>query len=1205
MLSNLISCKIEFVRKSCNTKYYFKVVAIDDQGGSTSGQVWSFNTQNRPTYTVYVNTTDLSPALSTNVSIDGINHGSIQRGESETLIFNSGTTHQISVDTPINNGTGVQYAAINSPQSVSDNQALIFDYDTQYYLTISTEPLGLTSQLSGGSWLYSGISINLVAPSTFTNGSIDYVFSKWIIDDIPVSGNPISVTMNAPHVANAVFITSTPIYGVPSITGFAPLSPVTDVSMATRIFNISVNQTVNISWYVNGTRVQFNESVYEARYTKTSAALGTWNVTASAQNGNGTAMQEWVWIVSPGAEGWQYYRDISISNTGAALNDYQVLVNLTGVDFPMEANISGDDIRFKGAGGSELAYWIERWDFVNKSGKVWVNVTSVPTGVSIMHMWYGNSNASRSSNETLTFPIFEDFEDGDYTNIYNWTGDTEYFTIQDAAKSGIYSVRGGNFNIQTDEKYLAVNFSDTGEDLILESYFRMGSGLQWTWGIKYLNSSDGIIVGIEKLEAGTGGGGLYWWGINGMQSIGIGPNNPYPFTYDIWQRLKIELNRQTGKANYTIYNADDTTIAWSAKDLNVSINNIHKIKIYGYRNSIFHGGDRWFYADYIRVRKYASPEPSVSMELIDTTPPSTVTNLINITYAQTYLNWTWTDPTDPDFDKVMIYMNGTFQINVTNGTQYFNATNLTPDTLYEISTRTVDTSGNINQTWINHSTMTAPRTQTLMLNNKSDLETECIFDSLIKTYTCNSNNIYITGTVLVGSGENVKLIAQSGFVITPIGNLTSAASYGQYGGNLSIIAPNVTIDGILLSSGGVCTGNRAYDCIEGGGGNISVLASTVNISGEVSSKGNDGYCDYYPCTIKGGDAGKIDIQASDTIDIDGTVLANGGTTQGCDNFAGNGGVLNLSAENINIGGRLSSKGGNSTITVSWCGGGSAGSSGAINISTNILALNGDVFLNGGTSFNLASGGNNYNNLSRNGGTLEIDAEDTVITGAIIDATGGDAIATIDYYWDPSWDYGGLGGNISIRSDNLSMGINSFNTYGGTAYGRRQGSIRYPPDGYEYGGDGGNIYIETFSNLAPAGTYFAYGGKAYTRDGTAVDGKNGTIIIKASSLDKSGATFIPEPLIPLSNSGGGSWSYNMSIIISNPGAVLTDYQVPVNLTGTRFPNNANSSGDDIRFTDAGGAELSYWIENWNYSDLSALVWVNITNIPSGNSTIKMW
>ncbi len=93
-------------------------------------------------------------------------------------------------------------------------------------------------------------------------------------------------------------------------------------------------------------------------------------------------------------------------------------------------------------------------------------------------------------------------------------------------------------------------------------------------------------------------------------------------------------------------------------------------------------------------------------EYQDKTPPSSITNLKNITYKPAYINWTWKDPSTPDFYKVMVYINGIFKTNVSRGRQYYNLTGLMPDSYYKISTHTVDTAGNINKTWVNHTART-------------------------------------------------------------------------------------------------------------------------------------------------------------------------------------------------------------------------------------------------------------------------------------------------------------------------------------------------------------------------------------------------------------------------------------------------------------------------------------------------------------------
>ncbi|MCK5217385.1 MAG: PKD domain-containing protein, partial [Methanosarcinales archaeon] len=97
----------------------------------------------------------------------------------------------------------------------------------------------------------------------------------------------------------------------------------------------------------------------------------------------------------------------------------------------------------------------------------------------------------------------------------------------------------------------------------------------------------------------------------------------------------------------------------------------------------------------------------------DITPPSSITNF-HPTPSPTHINWTWTTPSDPDFNHTQIYLNSLHQTNTS--TTFFNATSLAPNTEYTLSTRTVDTTGNINTTWINN---TATTLNTLPISNAS------------------------------------------------------------------------------------------------------------------------------------------------------------------------------------------------------------------------------------------------------------------------------------------------------------------------------------------------------------------------------------------------------------------------------------------------------------------------------------------------------
>jgi hypothetical protein len=97
-------------------------------------------------------------------------------------------------------------------------------------------------------------------------------------------------------------------------------------------------------------------------------------------------------------------------------------------------------------------------------------------------------------------------------------------------------------------------------------------------------------------------------------------------------------------------------------------------------------------------------------------------------------------------------------------------------------------------------------------------------------------------------------------------------------------------------------------------------------------------------------------------------------------------------------------------------------------------------------------------------------------------------------------------------------------------------------------------------------------------------------------------------LPASASAGmEGWQYQREIAIQeNSGETLSDYQVLVALAGSDFPGEAQADGGDIRFTDADGRELSYWIEEFDARSKRARIWVAVPDIPAnGEVMITMW
>jgi parallel beta-helix repeat protein len=141
------------------------------------------------------------------------------------------------------------------------------------------------------SWLINGTEVQKntsVTLASYTNTSA--AVGTWNVSAIVTNANGTDMQAWVWNVTNV-----TP--EAPEIAAYAPGTPVQDIEAATRTFNVTVNQTVNVSWQINGTEVQLNETVTEATYTNQSAAEGTWTVSAVVSNANGTAIQTWLWHV--------------------------------------------------------------------------------------------------------------------------------------------------------------------------------------------------------------------------------------------------------------------------------------------------------------------------------------------------------------------------------------------------------------------------------------------------------------------------------------------------------------------------------------------------------------------------------------------------------------------------------------------------------------------------------------------------------------------------------------------------------------------------------------------------------------------------------------------------------------------------------------------------------------------------------------------
>jgi hypothetical protein len=182
-------------------------------------------------------------------------------------------------------------------------------------------------------------------------------------------------------------------------------------------------------------------------------------------------------------------------------------------------------------------------------------------------------------------------------------------------------------------------------------------------------------------------------------------------------------------------------------------------------------------ANYAGSENYTAAAESAILTIQDTVPPSTVSSLAESVTGLTYITWAWANPSDDDFDHVEVWVDGSFKVN-TSSTSY-NATGFTPGTAHTISTRTVDSYGNIGS-WVNDSATTQSDTEAPAYSGIVESPSDPATYSLPGTYQLNitwTDNYQIGNVTLEFNAVNYTYIAASGSVYSRAFANLSAGTY--------------------------------------------------------------------------------------------------------------------------------------------------------------------------------------------------------------------------------------------------------------------------------------------------------------------------------------------------------------------------------------------------------------------------------------------
>ena len=178
------------------------------------------------TYDVAISFAGVPPDVSVGLKVDGNPQGTVAGSEIKKLSFKVDTQHAISVDQTVSGQAGVRYFCSLNTWNVGSSGSKTFEYETQYQLTVSTDPDGVT-QVSGGGWYKAGsvVQTSQAAGNLTGPAGTRYIFKGWKIDGVLQTGNPVSVTMDKPHDVVASYETQYQLlvdsaYGNPQGAGF-------------------------------------------------------------------------------------------------------------------------------------------------------------------------------------------------------------------------------------------------------------------------------------------------------------------------------------------------------------------------------------------------------------------------------------------------------------------------------------------------------------------------------------------------------------------------------------------------------------------------------------------------------------------------------------------------------------------------------------------------------------------------------------------------------------------------------------------------------------------------------------------------------------------------------------------------------------------------------------------------------------------------
>ena len=268
-----------------------------------------------------------------------------------------------------------------------------------------------------------------------------------------------------------------------------------------------------------------------------------------------------------GNSSWKYRKPITLNLT-TYIADYQVSITLNSTNFNFsKANPSGSDIRFID-GNKELNYWVESWNSTN--AKIWIKVNLTANSTKTIYLYYRNPSATSLSNENVVF-LIKDLSFEKASGDWIWGGPGNHKRDTTEKHHGSWSALTGF----RDASNVANGYDYVYQDIIIPSEGQ--TILEFWWKF---HTNDYCNYDLATMHIKDTSNNILATPLNFCCS-GCSGYNVFP-----WQKVTYNLT------------------PWAGQTIRLWFETANRV------DTLF---TTWTYYDHVLVRKYTSPEPSVSI----------------------------------------------------------------------------------------------------------------------------------------------------------------------------------------------------------------------------------------------------------------------------------------------------------------------------------------------------------------------------------------------------------------------------------------------------------------------------------------------------------------------------------------------------------------------------------------------------------------